>query len=258
MTSVALVTGGSRGIGLATVRRLLDDGLRVCFCGRDPAAGAAAEAALAAPGDACFVAADVGREADVRALLAACAQRLGPPTVLVANAGVNANHDAVAMTEAEWDAFFAVDLKAAWLCAKHALPHMLAAGAGAIVTVSSLHAHATLEGFFPYAAAKSGLVGLTRSLALDYGPRGVRVNCVCPGFTDTRLVRESMERAPDPAAAGAAMAAAVALRRIGTVEEVAAAIAFLASPDASYITGATLFVDGGLTARRAGGAEPDG
>ena len=252
MSRVVLVTGGSRGIGLATVRRLLADGLRVCFCGRDRAAGEAAEAELAAPGRTCFVPADVAREDQVRALVAACAERIGPPTVLVANAGVNANHDAMTMAEAEWDAFFAVDLKAAWLCAKHTLPHMLAAGGGAIVTVSSIHAAATLEGFFPYAAAKSGLVGLTRSLALDHGPHGIRVNCVCPGFTDTRLVRESMDRAADPAAAGAAMAAAVALRRIATPDEIAAAIAFLASDDASYITGTTLFVDGGLTARRAG------
>jgi NAD(P)-dependent dehydrogenase (short-subunit alcohol dehydrogenase family) len=249
---VAVVTGGSRGIGLATVRRLLAAGLRVCFCGRDERAGAEAADALGDPRRAQFVPADVGCEADVRALMATCVARLGPPAVLVANAGVNANHDAVAMTEADWDAFFAVDLRAAWLCAKHALPHMLEAGAGAIVNVGSIHAAVTLDGFFPYAAAKAGLVGLTRSLALDYGPRGIRVNCVCPGFTDTRLVRESAERAADPGAARAAMERAVALRRIATPDEVAAAIAFLASPEASYITGTTLYVDGGLTARRAG------
>jgi NAD(P)-dependent dehydrogenase (short-subunit alcohol dehydrogenase family) len=271
MSSVALVTGGSRGIGLATVRRLLEDGHRVCFCGRDEEAGRAAEAELG--GDARFVRADVGREREVEALVETCARELGPPRILVNNAGVNARHDAASMTEHDWDAFFAIDLKAAWLCAKHVLPHMRAAtpggrapssaprelratsspaprerGAsspapqereassprprerGAIVNVSSIHAVATLPGFFPYAAAKAGLTGLTRSLALDYGPHGIRVNCVCPGFTDTRLVRD---RIADPA-------------------EIAATIAFLASPEASYVTGATLFVDGGLTARRAG------
>lgn len=172
--------------------------------------------------------------------------------MLVNNAGRNANFDAEAMTEADWDAFFAVDLKSAWLCAKHALPHLRAHGGGAIVNVSSIHAIATLDGFFPYAAAKSALTGLTRSLALDYGPHDVRVNCVCPGFTDTRLVRESMDRSDDPSAAERAMVAGVALGRIAAPAEIAATIAFLASDEASYVTGATLYVDGGLTARRAG------
>jgi NAD(P)-dependent dehydrogenase (short-subunit alcohol dehydrogenase family) len=129
---------------------------------------------------------------------------------------------------------------------------MLAAGAGAIVNVSSIHAVVTRPGFFPYAAAKAGLAGLTRSLALDYGPRGIRVNCVCPGFTDTRLVREGMALSADPGDAARDMVAGVALGRIASPDEVASAIAFLASEDASYVTGATLMVDGGLTARRAG------
>ncbi|MGZ4680628.1 MAG: SDR family NAD(P)-dependent oxidoreductase, partial [Ilumatobacteraceae bacterium] len=109
-----------------------------------------------------------------------------------------------------------------------------------------------LEGFFPYAAAKSGLIGLTRSLALDYGPHGVRVNAVAPGFIRTRLVQDSIDRNADPAAAERNMVAGVALRRIGEASEVAAAIRFLVSDDASYITGTTIHIDGGVTARRAG------
>jgi NAD(P)-dependent dehydrogenase (short-subunit alcohol dehydrogenase family) len=249
---VAIVTGGSRGIGYATVERLLREGARVAFCGRDAATGRASLARLGAPDDAIFLPCDVGREEDVRELVAVCVERLGRPTLLVNNAGVNATYDATSMEEAEWDRFFAVDLKAAWLCAKHALPHLLEGDASSIVNVSSIHAAVTRDSFFPYAAAKSALVGLTRSLALDYGPRGVRVNCVCPGFTRTRLVEESIRMADDPEAAERAMVAGVALGRIAEPREVASVIAFLASPDAGYVTGATLFVDGGLTARRAG------
>ena len=249
---VAIVTGGSRGIGRATVERRLADGVRVAFCGRDPEAGQRVVEELGDPAEAIFVPCDVTREGEVRELVGACAERLGRPTLLVNNAGVNATFDALEMTGAQWDRFFAVDLKAAWLCAKHALPHLLEGTGCSIVNVSSIHAAVTRDSFFPYAAAKSGLVGLTRSLALDYGPRGVRVNCVCPGFTRTRLVEESIGLAGDREAAERAMVAGVALGRIADPAEIASVIAFLASPDAGYVTGATLFVDGGLTARRAG------
>jgi NAD(P)-dependent dehydrogenase (short-subunit alcohol dehydrogenase family) len=240
---VALVTGGARGIGRAVAELFAAEGAAVAVCDLDAPEGAAA-------GE--FFRADVRSETEVAAFVAGAAERLGPPTVLVSNAGVNANFDAVEMTEGEWDAFFATDLKAAWLGAKHVLPHMRRAGGGAIVNVASLHAFATLEGFFPYAAAKSGLIGLTRSLALDYGPHGIRVNAVAPGFVRTRLVQESIDRAPDAAAAERAMVAGVALGRIGAPAEIAQAIRFLASREASYVTGASLLVDGGLTARRAG------
>jgi NAD(P)-dependent dehydrogenase (short-subunit alcohol dehydrogenase family) len=245
---VAIVTGGSRGIGRAIVERFVADGAAVVSCGRDAQTGrdAAREAGAA------FVPCDVASESDVAALVAACLQLAGPPTILVNNAGVNANFDATTMTEAEWERFLGVDLKAAWLTAKHVLPHMHAAGRGAIVNVSSIHAIATLDGFFPYAAAKSAILGLTRSLALDHGPRGVRVNAVCPGFTRTRLVQQSLDRHDDPAAAERAMTAAVALGRIAEPEEVAGAVRFLAGPDAAFVTGETLVVDGGLLARRAG------
>jgi NAD(P)-dependent dehydrogenase (short-subunit alcohol dehydrogenase family) len=248
---VAVVTGGSRGIGRAIVELLAREGAAVAFCGRDADAGAAVERELEGLPVA-FHAADVASEPDVAALVARCDERFGPPSILVSNAGVNANFDAIEMTEQEWDRFFGVDLKAAWLAAKHVLPHMRRAGRGAIVNVSSLHGFATLEGFFPYAAAKSGLLGLTRSLALDYGPHGIRVNCVAPGFIRTRLVQDSIDRNADRAAAEAAMTRGVALGRIGDPQEVARVVRFLVSDESSYVTGASLLVDGGLTARRAG------
>jgi NAD(P)-dependent dehydrogenase (short-subunit alcohol dehydrogenase family) len=248
---VAIVTGGSRGIGRAVVDTLLAHGASVAFCGRDEEIGREAERRLASE-RAFFTRADVAKEPEVVSLVSACRERLGRPTILVNNAGVNANFDARTMTEEEWDGFFAVDLKAAWLVAKHVLPDMVAAGRGAIVNISSLHGFQTLEGFFPYAAAKSGLLGLTRSMALDFGPHGIRVNCVAPGFIRTRLVQESIDRAEDRAAAERTMTGGVALGRIGDPEEVASVVCFLASDQASYVTGASLLVDGGLTARRAG------
>jgi NAD(P)-dependent dehydrogenase (short-subunit alcohol dehydrogenase family) len=246
----ALVTGGSRGIGRAVVERFVRDGARVVFCGREAQVGEEVAAQLGPT--ATFLPCDVREEGDVARLLDACRATYGPPTVLVNNAGINANYDATTMTGEEWDAFFAIDLKASWLLAKHVLPHMVSAGGGSIVNVSSIHGLVTLEGFFPYAAAKSGLIGLTRSLALDYGQHGIRVNVVCPGFTRTRLVQESIDRNPDPTAAERAMVAGVALGRIGEPSEVADAVRFLASSESSYITGASLVIDGGLTARRAG------
>jgi NAD(P)-dependent dehydrogenase (short-subunit alcohol dehydrogenase family) len=249
---VAIVTGGSRGIGRAIVELFAQHGASVAFCGRDEDVGREALGELEGHGDVAFARADVASERDVAALTDACVDRFGPPTILVNNAGVNANYDATTMTEDEWDAFFAIDLKAAWLAAKHVLPHMKRAGRGSIVNVSSLHGFATLDGFFPYAAAKSGLVGLTRSLALDCGPYGIRVNVVAPGFIRTRLVQESIDRADDRQAAESAMVGGVALGRIGDPREIASVVRFLASDDASYVTGASLLVDGGLTARRAG------
>lgn len=250
---VAMVTGGSRGIGRAIVELFAAEGAAVAFCGRDEDAGWQAERDVAADGGrVAFTRCDVADEKDVIAFVEACQARFGAPTILVNNAGINANFDATEMSEEQWDRFFGIDLKAAWLAAKHVLPDMKRARRGSIVNISSLHGFVTFEGFFPYAAAKSGLLGLTRSLALDYGSHGVRVNCVAPGFIRTRLVQESIDRADDRGAAEQAMVAGVALRRIGDPAEVARVVRFLASEEASYVTGASLLVDGGLTARRAG------
>jgi NAD(P)-dependent dehydrogenase (short-subunit alcohol dehydrogenase family) len=248
---VAIVTGGTLGIGLATVELFLEHGASVVFCARDQDEGADVERRLASD-RARFTRCDVSDESEVAAMVGACGEWFGAPTVLVNNAGVNATFDAEAMSSEDWDRFFAVDLKASWLTAKYVLSAMAEAGGGSIVNVSSIHGFVTRPGFFPYAAAKSGLIGLTRSLALDYGPQRIRVNVVCPGFTRTRLVQESIDLADDSGAAEEGMVAGVALGRIAEPREVAAAIRFLASDESSYITGASLLVDGGLTARRAG------
>jgi NAD(P)-dependent dehydrogenase (short-subunit alcohol dehydrogenase family) len=244
---VAVVTGGAQGIGRAIVEKLSGEGARVTFLDLDPAGGAATARELGR--GVAFARADVTREGEVKAAMEEVVGRDGSLHVLVNNAGVNAYFDASAMTEAEWDAVFAVDLKGAWLCCKHALPAMKRGGGGSIVNIASIHASLTIAGMFPYAAAKAGLVGLTRSLALDCAPANVRVNAVLPGWTRTRLVEEWFRLQPDPAEAERKVLAVHPLGRLSTPMEVANLVAFVASDEASAINGAALAVDGGLGAR---------
>ena len=242
-----IVTGGARGIGRAIVAKCAEEGARVVFLDFDEAAANAALPALRQAGQAVeFLLTDVTKDAQVSAAIGEVRRRHGGVDVLVNNAGVNAYFDAATMTEADLDSVFAVDLKGAWLCAKHVLPSMRERRAGSIVNIASIHATLTIAGMFPYAAAKSGLVGLTRSLALDCAPLGIRVNAVSPGWTRTHLVEEWFRRQPDPAAAEAGVMRAHPMRRIATPEEVANLVAFVASDEASAITGASLAVDCGL------------
>jgi NAD(P)-dependent dehydrogenase (short-subunit alcohol dehydrogenase family) len=244
---VAIITGGARGIGRAIVEVCAREGARVTILDRHAAEGAAVVRDLGVEGrGVTFIAADVTREADVASACAAVATRHGTIDVLVNNAGVNAYFDAATMTEAEWDSVFAVDLKGAWLCTKHVVPTMRGQGRGSIVNIASIHATLTIAGMFPYAAAKSGLVGLTRSLALDYAPLGIRVNAVSPGWTRTRLVEEWFSLQPNPAEAEASVLRAHPMRRIATPAEVADVVAFVASDRASAMTGSAVAVDCGL------------
>jgi NAD(P)-dependent dehydrogenase (short-subunit alcohol dehydrogenase family) len=241
-----LVTGGARGIGRAIVEKCARGRPRVVLrqrpgCRpRDSARPPYGRSAVT------FFKVDVTREADVQRAVHEVLDQRGQIDVLVNNAGVNAYFDAAVMTEAQWDQVFAVDLKGAWLCAKHVLPGMRVRGAGSIVNIASIHATLTIAGMFPYAAAKSGLVGLTRSLALDCAPFGIRVNAVSPGWTRTGLVEEwfALQRGPQVAEAG--VLKAHPMRRIATPEEIANVVAFVASDEASAMTGASVSVDCGL------------
>jgi NAD(P)-dependent dehydrogenase (short-subunit alcohol dehydrogenase family) len=166
--------------------------------------------------------------------------------VLVNNAGGNAHEDPAQMSSQQWDAVMALNLKAAWLCAREVLPGMIAAGGGAIVNVASIHARLTARGYFPYPVAKSGLVGLTRSLALEVADHGVRVNAVSPGWTNTEPVAAGLAADPEERER---ILAAHPLGRIAEPAEIAAVVCFLASDAASFVTGAEWAVDGGFGAR---------
>ena len=189
-----LVTGGSRGIGAAIVEKALAEGALVSFVDIEAAAGQALTLALNQPDRLVFAPANVCKAAEIAQACAAATARFGPITGLVNNAGKNAYADPVTMTEAEWEEVFSVDLKAAWLVARAVLPGMIAARRGAIVNIASIHAQMTYPSMFPYAAAKAGLIGLTRSLALDMGRHQIRVNALSPGYTETALVREFFTR----------------------------------------------------------------
>ena len=247
---VAAVTGGAQGIGRAIVEKFHSEGARVALLDIDEVRGSAAATTLGEsdPG-VLFMRCDITREADVERAFAAMVEQFGGLDILVNNAGVNTYFDATTMTESEWESVFAVDLKGAWLCAKHAIPMMRLQGRGSIVNIASLHAFMTTYGMFPYAAAKSGLVGLTRSMALDFGPEQIRVNAICPGWTRTQLVDEWLQLQPEGAAAEQRVLDQHPLRRMATPAEIANFVSFVASDEASFITGAALVIDGGLSAR---------
>ena len=239
----ALVTGGTRGIGLATARALAAEGARVAVSWlRSADDAAAALAALSAQGaTAHAVRADVGDPAAVRRMFAEAGDALGgSPDVLINNAAITEDGLLMMLADEAWERVIRTDLGGPALCCRLALRGMIAGRWGRIVNVVSPAAFLGQEGASNYAAAKAGLVGLTKSLAREVARFGVTVNAVSPGLVETQLLatlaparRQEMERQ-------------VALGRPGTPEEIAAAIVFLVSPAASYVTGTTLHVDGGL------------
>ncbi|MEV0918811.1 SDR family oxidoreductase [Streptomyces sp. NPDC049967] len=242
---VVLVTGAARGIGAAVATAAAAAGARVGLLDID-GDGARRTARLIGTA-AGWAECDITSEDQVHAAVTALSEELGPATGLVNNAGRNSYADVVTMTTQQWDEVFGVDLKGAWLMARAVLPGMTDGGRGAIVNIASMHATMTCPGMFPYASAKAGLVGLTRSMALEVGPRGVRVNAVSPGYIETDLLAEYFEQ-EQPDVRREAVSKHI-LGRLGTPEQVASVVAFLLSDAAGFVTGADWAVDGGVSAR---------
>ena len=246
-----LITGGTSGIGLVAAGEFVRQGAAVVVAGRQVDKGEAAVTYLVGlGGEAAFVRADVRDEAQVQNVVAETLATFGHLDVLVNSAGVINRILLTELAPPDWDIILDTNLKGVYLVCKHALPPMIAQGCGAVVNVASyLGTFGARETSPAYNASKAGVVALTRSLALQMGPHGVRVNAVCPGFVITPLNEHLIHDAPDPVAKEQEMARPYPLGRLGRPGDVAAAILFLASDEAAWITGASLLVDGGLTAR---------
>lgn len=246
---VAVVTGGGSGIGRASALLFAREGARVCVVDRDaPAAHATAQAIVEAGGTAMARASDVGEpgaaEADAGAVLAAW----GRLDVLLTAAGFSCPGTVTTVDPAEWDAVLRVNLQGTWLWARAVLPAMQAQRRGSVITVASQLARAGGRGNSAYIAAKGAVLSLTRTMALDYAPDGIRVNALLPGAIETPLLQRSFARRPDPSGAREASRLRHPMARFGQAEEVAEAALYLASDASSFTTGTELVVDGGWLA----------
>ena len=238
---IALVTGASRGIGAAILLRLAQQGAAVIGTATTENGAAQINADLQQAGlNGRGLALDVCDEAQINTTVSFVEKECGVISILVNNAGITRDNLAMRMKDEEWDAVIDTNLKAVFRMSRAVMRGMMKARAGRIINISSVVGYAGNPGQANYCAAKAGLGGMTRALARELGSRNITVNCVAPGFIDTRMTQVLDEKQR------AAIAGNIPLGRLGAPEDVAAAVAFLASPEAAYITGSTIHVNGGM------------
>jgi len=245
---VALVTGGGSGIGRATALRLAKEGAKIMIADYVPeGAERTVKMIKDAGGEASCLAADVSVTKQVEMMINKTVETYGRLDYAFNNAGIEGTiADTVSYPEDSFDRTIAINLKAVWLCMKYEIPQMLKQGGGSIVNTASTLGLVALEGAAAYTAAKHGVVGLTKTAALEYAQKNIRVNCVCPGFIRTAMVERAMDKAM---LAEEQMIAIEPIGRLGKPEEIAEGVCWLFSDAASFVTGHSLTIDGGWTAR---------
>jgi NAD(P)-dependent dehydrogenase (short-subunit alcohol dehydrogenase family) len=244
---VAVVTGGAHGIGRASATALAAEGAKVAIGDADETEGeSCAEEIREAGGDAVFIRTDVTRMDDVQALVGAAVERWGRLDVMFNNVGVAIGGAAGEMSEDDWRRVIDINLTGVWRGMRVAIPIMLEGGGGSIVNTSSVQGHVGFVGWSGYAASKGGVDALTRQAAVEYAPKGIRVNAIVPGTILTAMNEGILREVDDPNALLAEWKAMHPIGRIGMPEEVAAAVVFLASDESSFVTGESLRVDGGM------------
>ena len=243
---VALITGGASGIGQATAILFAQEGGAVAVVDINAEQGQAVVQEIESQGGrAIFILCDVTRAEDCRRAVDTLLELLGRLDILFNNAGIIRRADVVELTEAEWDQVMAVNVKSIFLMSKYAVPVMIKAGGGSIINTGSGWGLKGGRNAVSYCASKGAVVNMTRAMAIDYGPQKIRVNCICPGDTDTPMLRNEANQLDQPIDQFLAEAADRPLRRYAQPVEIAQAVLYLASDASSYVTGATLVVDGG-------------
>jgi NAD(P)-dependent dehydrogenase (short-subunit alcohol dehydrogenase family) len=243
-----LITGAASGIGMAASLLFAEEGAKLTLADLNESGDETAKQARERGAEAVFLKADVSKAKDWEATVKLAVKNYGKIDVLYNNAGIGMYRSFLETSEEDWDRVISVDLKSVYLGCKYIIPEMLRQGGGVIINTASEIGISGARNYAAYCAAKGGVVQITRALALEFGDRNIRVNCLCPGVTQTPMLEQGINKAQDPAARRRSLEQEVPLKRIGRPEEIAKGALFLASNDSSFMNGATLIIDGGATA----------